>query len=256
METPTSFNLNDAVRRWRAALSQSPQVREEDLAELEGHLRDGIAGWQARGLTDEEAFLLAARRLGNQTALQTEYAKVNRRHIWMDRLLWMLVGVQLNGLVGAVSGPVADAAVLGGLARVGYDFQSGLQAPVLVAAALLAGTNLLALAGAIAAVCWWMRRKQSHTRQIASRLIQWPIVAGLLLVIFMLAVRVCTSLELPLLSHLYSTSTLGSVAMTRSLSNGVLSILQTVVLAAATVFLLRHRWIRAGATSISSCDRP
>ena len=59
METPTSFDLNEALRCWRAGLSQSPQLRAENLAELEAHLRDGVAAWQARGLTEEEAFLLA-----------------------------------------------------------------------------------------------------------------------------------------------------------------------------------------------------
>jgi hypothetical protein len=242
MENPTSFDLNETLRRWRADLRQSPQLRQENLAELEAHLRDGIAAWQARGLTQEEAFLLAARRLGCPAALEPEFAKVNRHQVWLDRLLWMLVGIQLIGIVSTVSRPVADAAVIGGLAGAGYNFQAG----VLLAAALLVGGYLIAMAGAIAAVSWWIRRMGDRTRQIASWLLRWPIVAGLLIVILMFAARMCSSMEWALLSHSYQAPTLGSIATTQSLSGGVFALLETVVLAAVTVILLRRRWTRAG----------
>ena len=65
METPTSFNLNDALRRWHAGLRPSPNFGDENLVELEAHVRESVAVWQSKGLTEEEAFLLATRRLGH-----------------------------------------------------------------------------------------------------------------------------------------------------------------------------------------------
>src|ERR1039457_5316434 len=98
MENPTTFDLNNAICRWRDGLRQSPHFREENLAELEAHLRDSVAELQGRGLPDEEAFLLATRRLGNPARLDSEFAKVNRRQVWLHRVLWMLVGIQVWGL--------------------------------------------------------------------------------------------------------------------------------------------------------------
>ena len=97
MENPTAFDLNHAISRWRDDLRQSPYFREENLAELEAHLRDSVAELQGRGLTDEEAFLLATRRIGDPERLDPEFAKVNRGQVWLNRVLWMLVGVQVWG---------------------------------------------------------------------------------------------------------------------------------------------------------------
>ncbi len=74
-------------------------------------------------MTDEEAFLLATRRLGCPAGLESEFAKINRGQVWLNRLLWMLVGIQLWGLMIRASRVAADAAVLGGLAGFGYLFQ-------------------------------------------------------------------------------------------------------------------------------------
>ena len=51
METTTSFDLNRAIQSWRENLAQSPAFRGENLNELESHLRDSVATWQARGLS-------------------------------------------------------------------------------------------------------------------------------------------------------------------------------------------------------------
>jgi len=94
MENPTSFDLNLTIQRWRENLGQSPAFRSENLNELESHLRDSIATLQTRGLSSEEAFMVAAKRIGKGGALETEFAKVNAQAVWFDRLLWMVIGLQ------------------------------------------------------------------------------------------------------------------------------------------------------------------
>lgn len=72
------FDLNPAILRWRDTLAQSPQFRAGDLAELESHLRDAVIQLQGRELSEEEAFLIATRRMGSVEQLEVEFGKVNR----------------------------------------------------------------------------------------------------------------------------------------------------------------------------------
>lgn len=76
-------------------MGQSPAFRSENLYELETHLRDAIAPLRGSGLSDEEAFIIAAKRLGKNSQLEAEFAKQNRRSVWLDRALWILLGAQL-----------------------------------------------------------------------------------------------------------------------------------------------------------------
>jgi hypothetical protein len=114
MANETSFDLNVAIQRWRENLAQSPAFRSENLNELESHLRDSVAALQAKGLSAEEVFIIAARRLGTCKALEAEFGKVNRKILWADRVLWMLVGLQfwrfVFDIVNAVVPALARAA--------------------------------------------------------------------------------------------------------------------------------------------------
>jgi hypothetical protein len=92
MENQTSFDLKAAIRRWRESLGQSPEFRAEDIDELESHVQDSSSELQGRGLSAEEAFVIATRRVGSGTALATEFGRVNGQALWIDRGLWMLVG--------------------------------------------------------------------------------------------------------------------------------------------------------------------
>jgi hypothetical protein len=92
MERNTEFDLSLEIRYWKERLSKSPGFREENLDELESHLRDSIRELQRLGLSAEEAFSIATRRIGSGTALASEFSKVNGNSVWMDRLLWMLLG--------------------------------------------------------------------------------------------------------------------------------------------------------------------
>jgi hypothetical protein len=51
-------------------------MRAEELEELELHLRDSVSALKKRRLSEEEAWLIAQRRLGQREALKDEYAKV------------------------------------------------------------------------------------------------------------------------------------------------------------------------------------
>jgi hypothetical protein len=150
MATTTTFDLNQAIRQWRNDLAQSPAFQRENLAELESHLRDSIAMLQARELSAEESFLVAAKRMGGGPRLEAEFGRINGKSIWLDRMLWMLIGVQCWGLVYGVTNSLLRGTVFLGLT--GYDFATYgqiLPAVLFLLAQLLGFT--LSLAG-----CYWV----------------------------------------------------------------------------------------------------
>lgn len=79
METTIEFNLNNALQLWLERLGQSPQVKAENLKELESHIRDSVGQLQTKGLSSEESFLIATRRAGTPAQLEPEFAKINHR---------------------------------------------------------------------------------------------------------------------------------------------------------------------------------
>jgi hypothetical protein len=58
-----------------------------DLAELENHLRQQIAGLIAAGLATDEAFLMAVKRMGSRDALSREFARAHSNRLWKQLLL-------------------------------------------------------------------------------------------------------------------------------------------------------------------------
>ena len=70
------FDLEKAIARWRRGLSQRRAFTGEDLDELEGHVRDHIEAQRAEGVSEKDAFAAAVRRIGDSTAVVSEYRKV------------------------------------------------------------------------------------------------------------------------------------------------------------------------------------
>jgi hypothetical protein len=108
METTTPFDLNRAIQQWRADLAQSSAFRGENLDELETHLRDSVAAWQARDLSAEEAFYIAAKRVGTGAVLKKEFGKVNTVNVWVERCLWGLIVIQISSAINLVCNPLGS----------------------------------------------------------------------------------------------------------------------------------------------------
>jgi hypothetical protein len=87
------FSLDEALAEWRDSLSQKEAFRNEDTAELEAHLREQMTQFGDAGLTEEEAFRVAAFRMGDTGRLACEFGKVNGDLVWQRRFMWMAVGM-------------------------------------------------------------------------------------------------------------------------------------------------------------------
>ncbi|MBI2928833.1 MAG: hypothetical protein HYY24_24485 [Verrucomicrobia bacterium] len=91
METQTRFDLNRAIAAWKQELAAQPGVSAEDARELQAHLLESLAELKLHGLTEEEAFQIARRRLGSMPGIASEFAKANPARIWRERVFWMAV---------------------------------------------------------------------------------------------------------------------------------------------------------------------
>jgi len=70
------FDLEKAITAWRRRLRYSRVFLDDDLDELEAHLRDHVDRLAAEGLSLEDAFHAAERRLGTRPVLEAAYRNV------------------------------------------------------------------------------------------------------------------------------------------------------------------------------------
>lgn len=255
MEIQTEFDLTRALADWRRQLSQSPAYRSENLEELESHLRDSVAGLGGQGLSEEEAFIIATHRIGTMRGLESEFAKVNGKEVWLNRLLWMLVGVQAWSLIGTLSAALGGTSLsllfsewpewLRSFALEGTAVQTRSGGYVSVAPVVLSfAADLVALA-AITAGGWWLIRR---TEKRLSRLLRQPRWLALLVCGLCLALLLANTLSwlgLAWTSRLMSTVDYGQFAYARAVAGVPLFLLKTVVLAVLTLLVARRLLRRA-----------
>jgi hypothetical protein len=93
METRTAFDLNEHLAKWRDGLRNRPVICDEDIEELESHLRDTMDALLQARLSEEEAFLVAAHRVGHPVALEEQYRCAKPGTVWKERTQWMILGI-------------------------------------------------------------------------------------------------------------------------------------------------------------------
>jgi len=79
--------LEQQIEAWRAHLRGSRTITASDAAELEDHLREQIAALQGDGLSQDEAFLVAVKRMGAISALTREFAREHSERLWKQLVL-------------------------------------------------------------------------------------------------------------------------------------------------------------------------
>src|SRR5687768_11489937 len=75
-------SVESQIAEWRAYVAETPGVNGRDVDELEDHLRHQIAELNAAGLTADEAFLVAVKRMGDLDSLSREFAREHSDRLW------------------------------------------------------------------------------------------------------------------------------------------------------------------------------
>jgi len=87
MTTFADQALEEQIEQWRAYVRRRPGLHGPDVEELEGHLRDQLAALTEAGLTGDEAFLVAVKRMGNLDALSREFARAHSERLWKQLVM-------------------------------------------------------------------------------------------------------------------------------------------------------------------------
>src|SRR5512132_428515 len=80
-------SVESQIAEWRAYVANAPAVNGHDVDELEDHLRHQIAELNAVGLTADEAFLVAVKRMGDLDGLSREFAREHSGRLWKQLVL-------------------------------------------------------------------------------------------------------------------------------------------------------------------------
>ena len=84
---PASDSVERQIDVWRAHLRASQAVTVADAEELEDHLREQITSLGGQGLSEDEAFLVAVKRMGAIDALTREFAREHSERLWKQLVL-------------------------------------------------------------------------------------------------------------------------------------------------------------------------
>jgi hypothetical protein len=80
-------SLESQIAEWRAYVASAPGINGHDVDELEDHLRHQVAELNAAGLTPDEGFLIAVKRLGDVHGLSREFAREHSGRLWKQLLV-------------------------------------------------------------------------------------------------------------------------------------------------------------------------
>jgi hypothetical protein len=119
--------VEQQIAQWRTYVHRRRAISTADVDELEDHLREQVTDLVATGLDDEEAFLVAIKRMGDLDAVSREFASEHSERLWKQ-----LVVVPDEGAHGGGPTPWRELAVVLALAL-------GAGAALKVGIALLAG---------------------------------------------------------------------------------------------------------------------
>jgi hypothetical protein len=99
-------SLEEGIAEWRSYLRRRQAIHSVDADELEDHLRSQASALAEAGLTEDEAFLIAVKRIGDLDALSREFAREHSERLWKR-----LVVAPDTGGEGGVNGKEALVAV-------------------------------------------------------------------------------------------------------------------------------------------------
>jgi len=93
MESNIEYDIQEHINHWSEKLRSESSITESDAEELKSHLLDIIDELEGLGLKEEEAFLIASRRMGRIADWDEDYREANNPIIQMRKSLVILAGI-------------------------------------------------------------------------------------------------------------------------------------------------------------------
>ena len=90
METSNQFQLESTIDGYLQQLQTRGSYTPDDILELKNHLQENVDELRQDRLSEEEAFMIAKKRLGREEELNSEYQKVNGS-LFYNRDLFVIV---------------------------------------------------------------------------------------------------------------------------------------------------------------------
>jgi hypothetical protein len=87
MEAAFDSGIEAQIREWRSYVLRRRTIYHVDVDELEDHLRSQISELGAAGLSEDESFLVAIKRLGGVNELSREFARERSSRLWKQLVL-------------------------------------------------------------------------------------------------------------------------------------------------------------------------
>jgi hypothetical protein len=192
--TAAAQDLEAQIALWRAHLERRSTVAGEDADELEDHLRGHLESLMDAGLSGDEAFLVAVKRLGSQDAIAHEFAQENSKRLWKQLVL------------GEGPTRLADARA-GGLAAVAFAVVSAAlvqlaRAASPVAEVIAVNVSLVGLAALIGYLLWRLAPPRSTVAATAGGFALTALAANVYTLGPSSDALVTTALHVPILTWL------------------------------------------------------
>ncbi|NLW83023.1 MAG: hypothetical protein GXY41_01250 [Phycisphaerae bacterium] len=115
------FSINEAIEGWKQELAGRQTMIASDIEELEAHLQDEMDSLSIAGLSEEESFVIASRRIGNPDSICQEFAKINATVIWRNRFFWMIMGIVLIQIISKFASFFAFIGTIIGCQLIGWN---------------------------------------------------------------------------------------------------------------------------------------
>ena len=80
-------DLEAQIEQWRGYVQRRPAIAAADVEEMEDHLRERVADLVGAGLSSDEAFLVAVKRMGSVDEISREFAREHSDRLWKQLVL-------------------------------------------------------------------------------------------------------------------------------------------------------------------------
>ncbi len=77
------FDLEGQIHSWKAHLTATRAISNNDIEGMETHLRSIITDLTGQVISEEEAFLVAIRRIGSLGSIETEFERLTTEELWL-----------------------------------------------------------------------------------------------------------------------------------------------------------------------------